>query len=388
MRDIPKVALLVETDHAFGRDLLRGIARYAHLHGPWSFCFNPYGFERTLSKTKSWGGSGIIARVETSRLAEAILAADIPTVVVDADPRISALAADFAKLSNICSDSEGAARLAAEHLLERAFEQFAFVGLPNRLWSDRRSDAFGGAIVRAGFESCVYKPQGQRDQGSEREQKLLARWIESLPKPVGIMTCNDERGRRVLEACRLAGVRVPGEVAVIGVDNDELFCELADPPLSSVALNTEHGGYRVAHLLDQLMRQTIQTPQHLIVEPTQVVPRLSTDVEAINGCEVGAALSVIHRNRAQDFSVNDVVKAVGISRRNLEVKFRKSVGRTILAEIQRIRLEHAKRMLRETELPIPQIAESSGYKSSSYLTQVFHKEIGATPTNYRSRFRI
>jgi LacI family transcriptional regulator, galactose operon repressor len=209
-----------------------------------------------------------------------------------------------------------------------------------------------------------------------------------LPKPVGLMACNDDRGRGVLEACRLAGVRVPEDVAVIGVDNDELFCELADPPLSSVALNTEHGGYRTAHLLDQLMQQKIRTPQRLIVEPTEVVARRSTDVKAFDGREVVTALSFIHRNRARDFTVNDVAHAVGVSRRNLEVKFRKSVGRTILTEIQRIRLDHAKRMLRETDLSIPQIAESSGYNSASYLTQVFRKETGASPVKYRASFRV
>jgi len=385
----PKVALLIETSRGYGRGLLRGIVRYARLHGPWSFYITPGDFEQALPKMKLWGGSGIIARVETSRMAEAILAADVPTIVVDADPRIGPAAADLSRFSNVSSDSEGAAMLAAEHLLDRGFEQFAYVGLPSRVWSNRRSEAFQQAIRRAGFEPYVYKPpQGKTDQGWEREQKILAQWIEDLPKPVGLMACNDDRGRGVLEACRLAGVRVPEEVAVIGVDNDELFCELADPPLSSVALNTEYGGYRIAQLLDQLMRNTIQTPQQLIVEATEVSARRSTNVVAIDGREVGAALSFIHRNRAQDFTINDVAQAVGISRRSLEVKFRKSVGRTILTEIQRIRLEHAKRMLRETDLPVAQIAESSGYSSASYLTQVFRKEIGASPAKYRARFRV
>jgi LacI family transcriptional regulator len=202
------------------------------------------------------------------------------------------------------------------------------------------------------------------------------------------MACNDDTGRGVLEACRLAGVHVPEEVAVIGVDNDELFCELADPPLSSVALNAEHGGYRTAQILDQLMKHKLRAPQRLLVEPTHVVTRRSTDVTAFSGREVGAALGFIHRNRARDFTVNDVAAATGLSRRNLEVKFRKAVGKTIHEEIQRIRLDHAKRMLRETDLPIAQIAESSGYNSPSYLTQVFGKEIGVTPAKYRSQVRI
>ena len=153
-------------------------------------------------------------------------------------------------------------------------------------------------------------------------------------------------------------------------------------------MNAEHGGYRTAHLLDQLMRGEIQDRQILIVEATQVTGRRSTDVKVFNGPEVSAALSFIHRNRAQDFTVDDVARAVGVSRRNLEVKFRKTVGRTILAEIQRIRLDHVKRMLRETDLSIPRIAEASGFNSASYLTQVFRKDLGVTPVNYRSKFRV
>ena len=384
-----KVALLIETSRGYGRGLLRGIVRYARLHGPWSFYITPGDFEQALPQMKLWGGAGIIARVETPDMAKAILDAGIPSVIVDADPRIGPLAADMAKLSNVSSDSEGAARLAAEHLKERGFEHYAFVGEAGRVWSDRRNDAFSAALRSSGFEPYIFRPPpSRRSVGWESEQVSLARWIEELPKPVGLMACNDDRGRSVLEACRLAGVRVPDEVAVIGVDNDELFCELADPPLSSVALNAEHGGYRTAHLLDQLMQQKVTAPQQLIVEPTHVVMRRSTDIKAFDGREVGSALSFIHRNRSRAFNVNDVAQAVGISRRNLEVKFRNSVGRTILSEIQRIRLDHAKRMLRETDLPIAQIAESSGYNSASYLTQVFRKEVGASPAQYRTRFRV
>jgi len=369
--------------------MLRGIVRYARLHGPWSFYITPGDFEQALPKMRQWGGAGIIARVETPEIAEDILKANVPTVLMDVDSRIVAQVPRLAEFCEVSSDSEGGGRLAAEHLLERGFENFAYVGLPDRVWSERRGETFCAAMRTSGFDPYVYKhPRRKADRGWEREQANLAEWIEQLPKPVGIMACNDDRGYGVLEACRLAELDVPEEVAVIGVDNDELFCELADPPLSSIALNAEHGGYRTALLLDQLMQHKVKTAQKLIVEATQVVARRSTDVEAFNGPEVGAALSFIHRHRSRDFTIDDVARAIGVSRRNLEVKFRRSVGRTILAEIQRVRLDHAKRMLRETDLPIPQIAEASGYNSSSYLTQVFRKEIGVTPAKYRAKFRV
>lgn len=387
--DCPRVALLIETSRGYGRAMLRGIMRFARLHGPWSFYITPGDFEQALPQMSQWGGAGIIARVETIEVAKAIVAADVPTILVGIDPRISAAVPRLESFSEISSDSEGAARLAAEHLLTKGFQNFAYVGLWERGWSERRQAAFCAAIEAAEFDPIVYScPKSSKQRSWEFELSTLAEWITSLPKPVGIMACNDDRGRGVLEACRLAGVRVPEEVAVIGVDDDDLFCELADPPLSSVALNAEHGGYRAAHLLDQLIRNNVNSPQKLIVEPTHVVTRRSTEVQAAGDQEVSAALGFIHRNRARNFTVNDVAADVGISRRNLELKFRRNTGRTILAEIQRIRLEHAKRMLRDTDIPIPQIAASSGYNSASYLTQVFHKEVGATPARYRARYRV
>jgi LacI family transcriptional regulator len=379
--------LLIETSREYGRALLRGIMRYARLHGPWSFYLTPGDFRQALPEMTQ--GAGIIARVETVEVGEAILATGLPAVILDPDPIILNKVPKLTKLSVVSSDSEGAARMCAEHFLERGFQNFAFVGLRGRVWSERRRDAFCGAMGDAGFQPLVYPlPDSEANFGWEREQSLLARWIEGLPTPVGVMACNDDRGRNVLEACRLAGVHVPEEVAVIGVDNDELFCELSDPPLSSVALNAEHGGYRTAHLLDQLMKRATRSVQRLIVEPVEIITRRSTDVKMIEAREVGLVLSFIHRNRSRSFTVNEVADSVGISRRNLEVKFRRATGKTILAEVQRIRLNHAKRMLRETDLPIPQVAESSGYRSASYLTQVFRKEIGATPARYRSRYRI
>jgi LacI family transcriptional regulator, galactose operon repressor len=181
---------------------------------------------------------------------------------------------------------------------------------------------------------------------------------------------------------------VPDDVAVIGVDDVELFRELADPPLSSVALNAEHGGSRSANLLDQRIRKKIDAPQQLIVEWTHVIARRSTEVRAIGDREVRSAMDFIHCNRARNFTVSDGTAVEGISRRNLEVTFRRSTDRTILAEIQRIRLDHAKRMLRDTDVPIPQIAASSGYNTASYLTQVFREELGITAAKYRSRFRV
>ena len=384
----PRVALLIETARGYGRGMLRGIVRYGRLHGPWSFYLKTGDFEQALPRMQQWGGTGTIARIETPQIAKAILAAKLPTIALDLSDEQQAADGPLAALSQVESDSAGAAEMAAEHLLERGFREFAFVGIAGRVWSHRRQAAFAACIERQGFPTHLYgPPRRKEDRQWEREQKHLAAWLAALPKPIGLMACDDERGREVLEACRVAGLQVPEEVAVIGVDNDELLCELADPPLSSVALNTEQGGYRTAELLDQLMRGKCRKPRRLVVEPLHVVTRRSTDIVAIEDRCVASALNFIHQQAGRPLQIDDVVRHVAVSRRALEIRFRSAIGRTILSEIQRIRLQRAKRLLLETDLPLPMVAESAGFGTPSYLVQVFRQRLGVTPARYRRQMR-
>jgi len=324
----PKVAVLIETSRGYGRGMLRGIVRYARLHGPWSFYITPGDFEQALPKMKLWGGSGIIARVETREMAEAIVAAQIPAVLVGADQRVAAQVPQLAGMSEVWADSEGAARIAAEHLLERGFEYFAYVGVPDRVWSERRRDAYCAAIRASAFEPYIYQfPRSKKDRDWEREQSILAEWIKELPKPVGLMACNDDRGRGVLKLAGWLGSTCP--------KRSPLSVWMTTSCFASSPIRRFRAWHSMPSMADtellrsstQLMKHKILTPQRLIVEPTHVVTRRSTDVKAYNGREVGTALGFIHRNRARNITVTDVAAATGLSRRNLEVKFRKAVGK-------------------------------------------------------------
>jgi LacI family transcriptional regulator len=384
----PKVALLVETSRGYGRDLLRGVMRYARLHGPWGFYLTPGDFVQALPRMKSWGGTGIIARVETPEVARAILSAGLPTIALGLSDEQLRPGSPLARLSEVVSDSRGAGRLAAEHLIERGFRHYAYVGVTGRVWSGRRQDSFCARVREAGFQPRVYRPpRSRRADAWEREQPILADWLGRLPAPVGVMACNDDRGREVLEACRDAGLRVPEEIAVVGVDNDELLCDLADPPLSSVALNAEAGGYRAAALLDRMMRGKLRKPHRLLVEPLHVVARRSTDIVALEDPEVAAAVHFIQDHATEPIGVPDIVRTVMISRRALELRFRKATGRTLHAEIRRVRLERASRLLIETEMPITRVAEASGFGRASYLGQAVCLAVGDTPARYRRSMR-
>jgi LacI family transcriptional regulator len=386
--NVPKVALLIETSRGYGRAMLRGIVRYARLHGPWRFYVTPGDFAQALPQMHQWGGTGIIARIETVEVARAILAAKLPTIALDVSQNIPIAEPRIAALSEIASDSRAAAALAAEHLLERGFQHYAYVGETDRLWSKNRELGFRERLQEAGFEPIVYQPpKSARDRHWEREQKLLASWLADLPKPVGIMACNDDRGRQVLDACRAAGVAVPLGASVVGVDNDELMCELADPPLSSVMLNAETGGYRAAALLDRMMKGRVRKPKRMLVEPMHVVERRSTQASAVDDPDVAMALDFIHHHAAEPIGVDDIVQQLQMSRRALELKFRNVTGRTPHHELQRVRLHRAQRLLLETDLPIPKVAASAGYGSGAYLAQVFQKQVGKTPAQFRKEHR-
>src|SRR3954468_6196131 len=384
MREVPKVALLVETSRGFGREFLLGMARYSRLHGPWSFHITPGDYKQVVPKMKQWGGAGIIARIADDRTAQAVIDAHLPTIAIGLTDEQMSPGSPLSKFSEISSDPVEGSRVAADHLLERQLVQFAYVGRNDRGWSGRREKAFRTYLAERHFDVHTYKaPKLRKDRVWEKEQAFLARWLSALPRPIGVFACDDDRGREVLEACKLADLRVPEDVAVVGVDNDEVFCELADPPLSSVALNAETAGYRAAALLDAMMHGRERKRRQIVVEALGVVTRRSTDIVAVDDDEITNALRFIRRQHGCNISVDRVAAEVGLSRRSLEKRFREVTGRTILESVQLTRLERAKRLLRETTYPISKVAELAGFGSAGYFIQFFQKQVGKTPRKYR-----
>jgi LacI family transcriptional regulator len=381
------VALLIETARAYGRGVLQGIVRYARLHGPWAFYVTPGDLQQVLPRMEDWGGGGIIGRIENRETAEAVLAAGLPMVAIIPDRQVLPHDRRAESLSELDADSHGAGRMAADHLLEHGLRQFAFVGaFDSPLWSVRRQEGFCQRLAEVGFTCSVYPlPDRPSDRQWGLEQGALGRWIRGLPKPVGLLACNDDRGREALVACRGAEVQVPEDVAVIGVDNDELLCELSDPQLSSVAFDTQKAGYMAAALLDGLMSGRIHEPQYIVTEPIRVVARRSTDILALDDRTVATALRFIHDHPRRPLSVGDVVRQVPLSRRALEVRFRRVVGRTIHEEIQRVRLEYVRRLIRETDLPLKRIAQQCAFGNAGQLTRAFFNAFHVLPSHYRAQ---
>lgn len=331
---------------------------------------------------KKWKGDGIIARLQNRRIADAVVATGIPVVDVLGVCR-------HPEVPLVHVDNAAIAQLAAEHLLDRGFQHFGYCGINGVNWSDERRDAFVAAVARAKSVCSVYSLSEGASRGSwEDEQNALAAWLRKLPKPCGVMACNDPRGQKVLEAAHRVGIAVPEDVAVVGVDNDEPLCEISNPPLSSV--NAEHSrvGYEAAAQLDRLMRGAKVAGQgKSFLQPIEVVTRQSTDVLAIEDRDVAAALRFIREHACSGISVRDVVDRLAISRSNLQKRFALVVGRSIHEEIVNVRIKRAKVLLAQTDVPLALVAERAGFKHQEYLGVVFKTHLGVTPAVFRKQNR-
>lgn len=375
-----QVALLIETSNAYARGLLQGIVHYIREHQPWSFHLMEQGRgDDPPAWLEKWNGDGIIARIETPRIAGAVVRAAVPAVDVSAARLVPAL-------PWVETDDESIARLAAEHLLERGFKHFAYCGDARFNWSTWRERNFCAAVEAAGQSVHRYQlATGAGDLAAEARD--LRRWLEALPKPVGIMACYDIRGQQVLDACRQAGLAVPAEVAVIGVDNDELLCDLASPPLSSVIPNAHRTGYEAAALLNKLMAGRTVPPKAHLIPPLGVAARQSTDVLAVDDRDIARAVQFIREHACEGIAVGDVLQAVPLSRRVLEQRFQRLLGRTPREEILQVRLNRVKQLLSETDLPLYLVAERTGFEHVEYLSVVFKRETGVTPSAFRADVR-
>ncbi|MGH9162489.1 MAG: XylR family transcriptional regulator, partial [Vicinamibacteraceae bacterium] len=283
----------MDKSRSYGRRVLRGIAHYVELHGPWSLSVDPHASGAyNVRWLKNWRGDGVLAFVEALPAAGRLRASGLPIV------ELFGHRLDL-NLPQVSNDEAAIGRLAAEHLLERQFRRFAFVGYSGLGWSERRQGGFVERARQAGLtvETLFCGESGRSLATWEQDQRRLTEWLARLAKPVGVMACSDRLGTRVLDACRRADLAVPEEVAVIGVDNDEETCLLGHPPLSSVIDDAEQVGFAAAHLLDEMMagrdRGRRQWSKPILIPPVGVATRRSTEVAAIEDAVVARAARLI-----------------------------------------------------------------------------------------------
>jgi len=371
-----RIVLLLETSRAFGRQLIIGIAGYSRLNGPWSFYKEPIDLKSSIPHLTSWKPDGIIMR--DSLITKELLKLKIPTILAIHDSRYPK------DLPVIKTDSYSIAKMASEHLLEKGLRNLAFCGFDNYDWSMERGMCFSRFNDEAGYKTYAYLPRQRTGKDDwENEQHNVSEWIKTLPKPVGIFACNDDRGQHILEACKMTNLKVPEDVAVIGVDNDPMICEIGDPPLTSIALNVESAGFEAAKLLDQLINKKKITGKQIMVAPSHIVQRQSSNILAVSDSEVASAISYIMDNARKKILVDDVVKTTNVGRRTLEKRFEKTVHSTIYHEIQHVRIELISKLLIETDLPISQIASLFNFTDAEHVSRIFKKDKGIGLRDFR-----
>jgi len=383
-----RVALLIkETGGEIARGLLRGIAEFSQTHGPWTFYREVPIFERLSQKErfqhiKDWKPDGIILRVQ-GRLDAPLLKLGIPAIYSE---HRRGRAPD---IPNICADNQVIGTMAADYLIGKGFRFFGFCGFQNEWWSVDRGRFFAERLSAKGFSANVFLSRmGYKYHSLGKESNLMLDWIKTLPKPCAVFVCVDDLCRQLSEACNHAEVKVPEEVALLGVDNNELICKFASPPLSSILLNAEKAGHDAAAVLHRMMQGENVGEVVIPIMAPRVVTRQSTDTVAIDDPIVANAVNYIRGHYRKGVTVIEIARKAGVSRRVLELHFRKSMGQSVYEEVLRLRMNHACILLIETNLSVSQISEALNYDEIKYFSSAFKKIIGVSPSNYRKQNSI
>ena len=378
-----RIGLVVTYSLDYCRGILRGVKRYAEAKPEWMFVPiepDPDGL-RLLQEVRP---AGVIAHLYDRALAAALLQLERPLVNVSG-------VLDDLPVCRIGPDDLAVGRMAAAHFLDRGFRSFGFAGHRNHAYSQRREQGFREGVTAAGWtvrsyhepENLAFRPHG-RLWALER---ALLDWVSHLPKPTALFACNDQWGLQLSEVCHQRGLRMPEDVAILGVQNDDLLCELARPSLSIVAVAKEKIGWEAAALLDRLLAGGPRPAAPLLIPPTEVVCRRSSDTLAVEDGDVVAAVQFIRQNCQRPLSVDQVLAVVAVSRRTLERRFQQTLNRGVWQEIRRAHLERAKRLLLNTDLPMAGVARRAGFSDQKQLSVIFKQETRLTPTAFRRLFR-
>jgi len=359
-----QVAVILNNVEGYARGVLRGVMPFAFSRG-WKCSVLGVGLAESSDNLRRC--DGVIMQAGPKQAVGVHRHAGRPLVNVSSSM-------PFDAVPSVVCDDRAVGRLGADYFLRLGFRRLGFYSPLDRYFAKLRQQGFTDRLAEQGLEPRI-----------ALDRKTLASMLASTEKPTAIMACNDISALEVLEQCRAARIKVPDEIAVLGVDNDDLIQSLASPPLSSIGTATEQIGFEAGALLERLMDKASPAVWPILIPPTGVITRRSTDLTATTDAEVSEALRFIREHANGPLDVADVSKNGTVSRRQLERRFRASIGRSMLDEIRRCRVERARQLLLETDLTLPQIATASGFASASYLTVVFGRNAGQTPGSFRKK---
>jgi len=376
-----KILLLTDFSSGYSRNLLRGIVRYSREHEPWVFFRMPqyyrelYGDDGVVKWAKKWKADAIIAQLENINLSK-INKLKVPIIVQNFKERAD-------KICNITGDYVKTGIMAADFFLERGYSNFAYYGHKDMIWSRERADGFKRRVEEVGFCVSVLNVEHRKNEEWSFNAAAVSNWLLSLPKPVALFACDDYFASQITETCKIYNITVPDEISVLGVDNDDLICNISDPPLSSIVVDGEKGGYQAARVLHQLMNREIAQACNIVVPPMRIEMRKSTDKYAVTEKHVLQAINFIKKNYAQSFLYDEIWQLVPISRRTLEKKFKKETGTTIYQFLLKYKIEHFARAIINSDQSLENLAVECGFDEYKNVARIFQKYKGTTPQKYR-----
>jgi LacI family transcriptional regulator len=373
----PSILYLTDLHYALQRSALLGILAYAREKGGWSVYAEQPQPSGVGDFVRHINACGILCSLSGNDAYPELWSIDVPIVNLLDDPVDGRVV--------VTADNPAIGRAAAEHFLERGFRNLAFCGFWRHSFNVLRGDGFDRAARARGVLPVFYF--AYEDPNSHDDFAKLGQWLLSLRKPVGVMASNDLLARTIVRACDARDIRVPEDVAVIGVDNDEMACATSATPLSSVPVQAERIGYGAAAALDALMAGRTPESMLTLIPPGPVVVRRSSDIAAVEDAEVSAAMTLIRDHPTGNLSVKELLAKLNLSRRGLELRFRRALGRTPFEEIRLARLRRAQALLTETDLTVGEIAFRVGFENSQPLSTLFQIHLGLSPTQYRRQHR-
>lgn len=390
LRGIPRVLVIQETSVQPGRDKLRGIFNYAHLYGPWHLhlIHGRSGEQKPNSFSDLNAYDGLIVGQMMLDLTDTLKRTRSPIILMDPLAAVLKPGSPFAKLSCTLDDSGAVGKAGADYFLGRGHQSFAYVGeFLNRNWSALRGESYRRRLSEAGFTCHTYPLPANAPDGPDDTQRLAV-WLKTLPKPVALLAAMDSRAHQIIDLCEEAGLRVPQDVAVLGIDDDELLCTGSIPTLSSIRRDTERCGFMAARMLDRLMRRETRKRTVFRYGVKTIVSRDSTQAHvAPNDPVAQKAREFIRINACVGIGIPEIVKHLNVSRRLAEMRFNATYGHSLLDEIQAVRLERAERLLRETDLPLTDVCTRSGYRTDVHLRRIFKTRFGCSMRDYRDTSR-
>lgn len=378
-----KVILLIDCASEFDRRLLRGMMRYSKDNDSWLFYRIPSNLQNGSSREESavewaqkWKADAIIGRWDENKL-NLLSSLNIP-VVLQNNRRRSDI------YSNLTGDYVGTGKLAAQYFRQKLFTDYAFFGVKNVIWSEERCN---------GFRDEVYEDNGRFYSYEEApvigdDRQKIIDWLNSLPKPLALFCCDDSHALFMTETCRMAGIRVPEDISVLGVDDDDLLCEISDPPISSIELEVERGGYMACKLLHESIKNGIKAPFNVTIKPLGIRERTSTLIHNIKDKEVLKIVKYMESKYQADIKMTNLLQLVPLSRRSIEMRFKKATDMTVYQYLLHLRVDHLAYLLSTTDRPLVDIAFDSGFNDFNNVSRTFKKYKGCSPLEYRRKYCV